>query len=173
VIMADRALSTSRRALLGAAAAIPFLPLSAPVRAEPVEAPLFPSPAVQAEWNARLARYQALAARAKAAAETGWFRAANDRYYRESADPTADQEAAFTRLDRAEDLYWRRCTEPMEEAALTLALTTPPSLVAVLAKIAIIRTHQLDELTSMKRGCLEVLAQDVMTLVDEAHRNAQ
>jgi hypothetical protein len=162
--MADRALSTSRRALLGAAAAIPFLPLSASVQAEPVETPPFPSPAVQAEWNERLARYQALAARAKAAAETGWFRAANDRYYRESADPTADQEAAFTRLDRAEDLYWRRCTEPMEEAAVALVVAPAPSFAALRTKLAVIRVHQFEDSDRDTGTGLDVLEEDVERL---------
>lgn len=95
--MADRALSTSRRALLGAAASLPVLAISTPVRPEPVETKstagqrlLFPSS--RTLWNQRLARYRRLAARAEAAAETGWFRAANDRYAREAADPAADKQ---------------------------------------------------------------------------------
>jgi SRSO17 transposase len=119
------------------------------------------SPRYGAEWDQRLARYHRLAARAKAAAETGWFRAANDRYYREAADPAADQEAAFARLDRAEDLYWRRCTEPLQRAAVALALTAAPDLEALSTKMTVIRTHQLHEIDCMTRNCFEVLKEDI------------
>ncbi|HEX9947773.1 MAG TPA: hypothetical protein VGA98_09550 [Allosphingosinicella sp.] len=61
-------------------------------------------------WNARLARYHRLAAQAKKAEETGWFRAANERFYSEMADPGTDRKAAFARMTRAENLYWNRCT---------------------------------------------------------------
>ncbi|HEX8193515.1 MAG TPA: hypothetical protein VF552_11525 [Allosphingosinicella sp.] len=81
--MADRALSTSRRALLGAAAALPVVALANPARAEPVEA-RFPA-AAQNLWRERLQRYRRLAARTREAAETGFFRAANDCYTRERA----------------------------------------------------------------------------------------
>jgi hypothetical protein len=53
----------------------------APVRAEPVEA--LPEGPAAARWTRRLTRYRHLAESARAAAETGWFRAANDRYERE------------------------------------------------------------------------------------------
>src|SRR4051812_39105752 len=85
--MAGHEPTTTRRRILGAAAALPVLALANPVRAEPVEArPLLSDPPDRAEWNERLARYRRLTARAKAAAETGWFRAANDRYTRACAD---------------------------------------------------------------------------------------
>ncbi len=161
--MADRALSTSRRALLGAAAAIPFLPLQ-PAGTGPIGGPpLPPSPAL-AEWNERLTRYRHLAARAKAAAETGWFRAANDRYYRESADPAADHQAAFARLDRAEELYWRRCVEPLERAAVALVTAPPPNLEALANKLALIRSHRLLEAECLDRDCFEMLEEDVRQL---------
>ena len=157
--MADRALSTSRRALLGAAASLPLLPLSPSVRPERSRGA--PLAADHALWKTNLARYRRLAARAEAAAETGWFRAANDRYYRESADPSADRKAAFARVSRAEDLYWRRCTDPMQQAAATLALTPAPDLEALRTKLALIRTHELQELDCMTRNCFEVLQEDV------------
>lgn len=112
-MLAGRQSSISQRRVLGAAAAIPFLPL-APVRAEPVEASSCHRD--REPWDRNLGRYRALAAGAKRAAETGWFRAANDLYYRKCEDPEADHDAAFDRLDRAEDLYWRRCTEPLHES---------------------------------------------------------
>jgi hypothetical protein len=107
---------TTRRRVLCAAAALPALALPTPVIARS-EATRQSSSVANEIWNARLSRYQALAERAKAAAETGWFRAANDRYYRACEDSEADPDAAFDRLDRAEDLDWRRCTEPLHKAA--------------------------------------------------------
>jgi hypothetical protein len=166
VIMADRALSTSRRTLLGAAAAIPIAAL--PVIASAVkQSSLDPSAALDCRaslamtWNTRLARYLRLEARAKAAAETGWFRAANDRYYLACATPGANRKAEFARVSRAEDLYWRRCTAPMQEAAVALVLTPPPDLEALREKLAAIRAHQLHEEGSMSRDCIEVLEEDI------------
>jgi hypothetical protein len=163
VIMADRALRTSRRALLGAAAAIPFLPLQT-AGTTPVEGPSHPPTAEEGEWNRRLTRYRHLAARAKAAAETGWFRAANDRYYWEAADPGTDSIAAFARLDRAENLYWQRYTEPTEEASIRLVLTKAPHFTAIAIKLALIQSHHLTELEGMERNCWAVLAEDVQRL---------
>ncbi|TMJ14643.1 MAG: hypothetical protein E6G94_09195 [Alphaproteobacteria bacterium] len=160
--MAAPALSTSRRALLGAAAALPIAALSRAVRAEPVEA--HPSLAATGEWNTRLAHYRRLAERAKVAAETGWFRTANDLYYRACAYPTAGRESAFARLDRAEDLYWRRCTAPMQEAAVALVLTPVPHLEALRTKLGVIRAHHLNEEGSLARNCIEVLAEDAERL---------
>jgi hypothetical protein len=162
--MADRAFSTSRRAVLGAAAALPFLPLH-PAGAQAPEARPSPPTQAEAEWNARLARYNHLAARARAAAETGWFRAANDRYYREAADPTADHQAAFARLDRAEDLYWHRCVEPLETAAVALVLTPASGGIALNIKISIVRAHQLTEANFEDRECLGILQHDLMQLL--------
>ena len=155
--MAGSEPSISRRRVLGAAAAIPFLPLT-PVRAEPFEA----LPVADREtWDRRLARYRSLAARAKKAEETGWFRAANERFYSEMADPGTDRKAAFARMTRAENLYWHRCTAPMQEAAGVLILTQPPDLEAIRTKLAIIRALQLYEPGSMARDCLDVLEEDV------------
>ncbi|MEA3036646.1 MAG: hypothetical protein QOH04_2418 [Sphingomonadales bacterium] len=166
--MAAPALSTTRRTLLGAAAGLlPAIALgeggSRPslVRPEPVEGPVYPSSADRTLWNNRLARYRRLAARAKAAAETGWFRAANDRYYRACADPTADRKTAFARVNRAEDQFWRRCTAPLQQAAVALVLTPAPDLEALRVKLAVIRAHQLHEEGSMSRDCFEVLERDV------------
>jgi hypothetical protein len=121
-----------------------------------------PAPAAQEEWTARLTRYRALAARTEAAAETGWFRAANDRFNRESAAPGTDAPTAFARISRAEDLYWRRCTAPMQEAAEALVLTSAPDLEALRDKLAVIRAHQLHEEGSIERDCIEVLEDDLV-----------
>lgn len=157
--------SISRRRVLGAAAAIPLLPF-APVRAEPVEAPAYPPD--RELWDRNLARYHRLAARAKKAEETGWFRAANERFYRERADPGTDRKAAFARMTRAENLYWRRCTAPMQEAAIALVLTPPPDLEALREKLTVIRAYQLYELGSMEQDCLEVMKRDVERLISRS-----
>jgi hypothetical protein len=149
---------TTRRRVLGAAAAIPLLSLTS-VRAEPVDAP----PDRQL-WDCNLAHYHRLAARAKKAEETGWFRAANERFYRESADPGTDRKAAFARMTRAENLYWHRCTAPMQEAAIALVLTPTPDLEGLREKLTVIRAYQLYEPKSMERDCLEVLEEDVERL---------
>lgn len=155
--MAGSEPSISRRRVLGAAAAIPLLSLT-PVQAEPVEAlPL----ADREAWDRNLTRYRDFAARAKKAEETGWFRAANERFYREMADPATDRKAAFARMTRAENLYWHRCTAPMQQAAVALVLTPPPDLKALRDKLIAVRTHQLYEERSMSRNCLQVLEEDV------------
>jgi hypothetical protein len=156
--MADRALSTSRRALLGAAAVIPLLPLAS-VRAEPVEVPRLP-PSRQA-WDRNLTRYRNLAARSKKAEETGWFRAANERWYRESDDPGTDRKAAFARMTRAENLFWHRCSAPMQEAAVALVVTPAPDLCALRRKLAVIRAHQLHQEGSMEGYWVDLLEEDV------------
>ncbi|HEX8124465.1 MAG TPA: hypothetical protein VF548_02680 [Allosphingosinicella sp.] len=120
----------------------------------------------RALWNRNLARYNRLAAQAKKAEETGWFRAANERFYREMADPGADRKAAFARMTRAESLYWYRCTAPMQEAAVALVLTPAPDLEGVRDKLTTIRTHQLYEPRSMDRDCLEVLEEDLTRYLD-------
>jgi hypothetical protein len=136
------------------------MPLAAPAWGQ-LQATVPTDAEARALWDHRLARYRRLAEAAKAAAETGWFRAANDRYNRESADPSTDRKTAFARIDRAEDLYWRRCTDPMQQAAATLALTPAPDLEALRTKLALIRTHDLQELDCMTRNCFEVLEEDV------------
>lgn len=64
-------------------------------------------------------------------------------------------------MSRAEDLYWRRCTDPMQQSAATLALTPAPDLEALRTKLAVIRIHELQELDCMTRNCFEVLEEDV------------
>lgn len=180
--MAGREPSISRRRILGAAAALPFVAVPKSVRAEPVEAASFSEPPDKAEWTARLARYRGLAERTRAAAETGWFRAANDLYYAQCAaiaarfggeeaaaqseEARALRKAAFRRVDRAEDLYWRRCTAPMQEAAIALAFTPAPHIAAVRTKIAVLRAHDLDEPDAMPRNALEVVDNDLARLSD-------
>jgi hypothetical protein len=152
---------TTRRRILRAAASIPLLPLT-PVRAEPIEAPA--SPLDRKLWDRNLARYHRLAARAKKAEETGWFRAANERFYREMADPGTDRKAAFARMTRAENLFWLRCTAPMQEAAVALVLTPPPDLEALRHKLTAIGAHQLYHARTMVRDCIEVVEEDVTRL---------
>ncbi len=173
--MAGREPSISRRRILGAAAALPLAAL-------PGE-PLGPESGPDASpWTARLNAYRRLAARARAAAETGWFRGANDLYYRlcaEIADRFGGEEAAagskeanrlydqaFERLDCAEDLYWRRCTEPLEKAAIGLALTPAPDIPALRTKLAVLRAHVLDEHDRLPRPALELVDEDLRRMMD-------
>jgi hypothetical protein len=128
-------------------------------------------------WNRRLAHYRRLAARAKEAAERGWFREANDRYYRACAEIAARfggkeaaaqspearhlRCAAFQRVDQAEDAYWHRCTDPMQKAAVALVLTPAPALPALRVKLAVMRAHELDEPDALPRHALDVLDEDI------------
>ncbi|HEX8307820.1 MAG TPA: hypothetical protein VF645_05310 [Allosphingosinicella sp.] len=166
-MMAGHEPSISRRRVLGAAAAIPLLPLSS-VRAEPVEAPA--SLPDRDLWDRNLARYHRLSTRAKGAEETGWFRAANERWYRECGDPGTNRKAAFARMTRAENLFWHRCTAPMQEAAVLLVFTTTPDLCALRQKLAAIRAHQLHREGSMECYLIDLLEEDVSALRAEAPR---
>lgn len=173
--MAGREPSISRRRILGVAAALPLAALPG----EPLG--LFAGAGPDAAiWNVRLDSYRRLAERARAAAETGWFRAANDTYYRlcdeiaarfggeaaaaRSAEARALRKEGLCRVSRAEDLYWRRCTAPMQEAAAALAFTPAPNLAAVRAKIAILRAHELDEAEVLARNALELVDEDLRRL---------
>lgn len=49
----------------------------------------------------------------------------------------------------------------MQQAAAALALTPAPDLEALRTKIALIRTHELQELDCTTRNCFEVLEADV------------
>lgn len=53
----------------------------------------------------------------------------------------------------------------MERAAVRLALTPAPDLPALLAKIRVMEEHELNELESMSRPVLEVLAEDMEYLL--------
>jgi hypothetical protein len=184
--MAIEPFSTTRRTLLGAAAALPAValceggcPLTLPADSS-VEASAKAQALRERVWNRRLTIYRRLAARTKEAAETGFYRQALDRYDREQAALASrfgsweaareSQEggplcrAAFERVDAAEEAYYDRCTAPMHRAAVRLALTPAPDLEALLAKIRIVAEQQLDELGSMTRPVLEVLAEDVAGL---------
>ncbi|HEY0012191.1 MAG TPA: hypothetical protein VGB79_04990 [Allosphingosinicella sp.] len=176
--MAIEPLSTTRRALLGAAASLPIVALPAPTVESRAEQPT-PDRTL---WNRRLAAYRRLAARTREAAETGFYRQANDRYEHEQAAlahrfgsweaahaseqgrPLCD--AAFAHVDAAEEAFYDRCTAPMQRAAVRLALTPVPSLEALLAKIRIMAEHELDELGCMTRPVLAVLAHDVRRLTE-------
>ena len=174
--MAGREPSISRRRILGAAASLPLAPLA---RQFPDSAPA--APASRALWRRRLAAYQRIAARAKDAAESGWFRAANDRYNSEAAGVVARfgsweaaaqceegsrlRAAAFARVDRAEEAYWRRCTAPLQEAALALVATPAPDLPSLRTKIAVIRAHDLDEPDATPRRPIDIVDEDLARLM--------
>ncbi|HEX8364559.1 MAG TPA: hypothetical protein VF603_04655 [Allosphingosinicella sp.] len=183
--MAAEPFTTTRRTLLGAAAALPAIGLceggSRPVIASAALKPVLSevegqSSRAQAVWNRRLAAYRRLAARTKEAAETGFYRQALDRYDREVAaikrrfggrtDPEARRliRVAFERVDAVEEAYYDRCTAPMQRAAVRLALTPAPDLEALLAKIRVMHEQELAELGSMPRPVLEMLADDVVQL---------
>jgi hypothetical protein len=137
--MAGREPSIPRRRVLGAAAALPIAAL--------IPAPLLPAPAHRGLFDRRLARYRRTVGHARAAAETGWFRAANDRHVhdiaaitarfgaRDEADSspegTALYDAAWARLNEAEDAYWHRCTVPVHKAAVALVMT--PARISLLS----------------------------------------
>jgi hypothetical protein len=175
--MAAEPLSTTRRALLGAAASLPIL--SAIALSEGGSPPLDGS-----TFARRLARYRRLAARAKEAAETGFLRAANLRYGRERAEVEARfgsweaaaatpegrklRRAAFRRVSRAEDAFYRVCAAPLHRAAILLALTPAPDPRALIEKIAVIQAHKLHEDGIMPRCALDVLAEDVERLANRA-----
>lgn len=192
VIMAAEPHSSTRRRVLGAAAALPVLALAgfpASAQATVPERGLSPSPnPAQALWNRRLARYRRLHARWKAEAETGAFRAANDLYYREQAGLSARFgswekarrsrigkplcAAAFARVSAAEDAYYDRCTAPMHRAAIRLALTPAPDLQALLVKINLILEHQFETFDCAVEHPYEVLRDDVRRLAIAARRQA-
>jgi hypothetical protein len=174
--MAEEPLTTTRRTLLGAAATLPVLAFSPPVRAEPVEAlSLFAS---------RLACYRRLAVRTREGAETGFFRAANDRYSRERAtlearygsweaaaatpEGRALRRAIFAPVSAAEEAFYDRCTKPMQQAATRLALTPAPDFTSLLAKIGVMQELELDALEILGRSVLEVLAEDMERLVQSS-----
>jgi hypothetical protein len=129
------------------------------------------------KWHRRLAAYRRLAARTKEAAETGFYRQALDRYDHEVVaiehrfgDRTVPEarhliRAAFERVDAVEEAFYDHCTAPMQRAAVRLANTPTPDLAALVAKIRVIQEQELDELGSMTRPLVEVLAEDVKQLM--------
>ncbi len=124
--------------------------------------------------------YCRLTARTKEAAETGFYRQANDRYEREQAAlarrfgsweaARASEEgrprcrAAFEHVEAAEEAFYDRCTAPTQRAAVRLALTPAPSLEALLAKIRVMHERELEEFGCLPRPVLQVLAEDVERL---------
>jgi len=196
--MATKPPTTTRRALLGAAAALPVAALASPaLRAAThpgtAKAPFVPSKATHPaclergretqRWNHRLARYTRLAESAKKAAEIGWFRAANDRYNQEIAALEGDtipahpeeglslskarlegRKAAFARVTKAENLYYDRHAAPLTHAATLLAETPAPDLPALLAKIRVMQTHELQEEGALEKPALAPLGEDVRRL---------
>jgi hypothetical protein len=182
--MAAEKHSSTRRRVLGAAVALPVLALAGfPACAEGTvpERGLSPSPSpAQTLWTRRLARYRRLHAAWKAEAETGAFRAANDRYERKKAAIEArfgswaaalasrrarpGMRAAYERVSAAEDLYYHRYTAPMYRAMTRLVHTAAPDLPALLAKIEIIREHEPDLFDDAPLRSFEMLRKDVERL---------
>ena len=175
--MAGREPSTTRRRVLGAAAA---LPVAAFLHAPALPSPAEPPPG-RALWKRRLDAYLRIAREAEEAAESGWFAAANARYWADRAEVVArfgsweaaaaspegrqHRRTAFARVSEAEDAFWDRCTEPMQEAAVALALTPAPNVAAVRDKARVMRVLQLQELDRMEPDCFEVLEEDLGRLV--------
>jgi hypothetical protein len=175
--MAAEPLSTTRRALLGAAASLPVL--SAIALREGGSPPL-----VGSTFSRRLARYRRLAARAQHAAETGFLRAAKDLYDRDRAEVEARfgsweaaaatpagrklRRAAFRRVSRAEEAFYRGCAAPLHRAAILHALTPARDPGALVEKIAVIQAHKLHEEGIMPRCALDVLEEDVERLARRA-----
>jgi hypothetical protein len=168
--------------VLGAAVALPLIGAVAPARPEPVEGLSWTSDPLAARWARRLAVYRRLAARTREAAETGFFRAANDRYNRERAElearygsweaaaatpeGSALRRAIFAPAAAAEEAFYDRCTKPTQRAAAHLAQTPAPELSALLAKIRVMQEQELDELEILGRSVLDVLADDVARLAN-------
>lgn len=137
----------------------------------------------QARWTHRLALYRRLQASWKAEAETGAFRAANDEYARARADLIARFgswekarrsrigkplcSAAFAHVSAIEDAFYARFTAPMNRAAMQLVMTPAPDLHALLAKIEVIREHELETDDGMRRSPIELLREDVSRLEKE------
>jgi hypothetical protein len=185
--MAALPFTTTRRTLLGAAVSWPIAALPTPVIARtPARGPRQPettegqsSPA-RALWNRRLAEYRRLLAAKEAEEAAGAFRAASDLYDRDYAAIEArfgswgaarDTEqgralchAAFAPMNAAEEAFYDDFTAPLQRAAVCLALTPAPDLEAVLERIRVMDEQELNELGSMTRPVLEVLADDVVQL---------
>ena len=191
--MAAEPFTTTRRTLLGAAAALPIAALNGdsyffpapttetdPALAEKSNCPPSCLHAAHETWNRRLAEYRRLAAAKEAEETTGAFRAASDLYdveraaivarfgswhaARETEQGRALCRAAFTPMSAAEEAFYDDFTAPLQRAAVRLALTPPPDLPALLAKIRVMQDQELDELEGMTRPVLEVLADDVRRL---------
>jgi hypothetical protein len=186
--MAAQPISTTRRALLGAAAALPLAALAGPTAA-PIIATPRPIRGKQSgldgdTWTRRLAHYRRLHACAKAEAETGEFRAANDRYNRIYEELTARFgswpkacrskigkplcAAAYARVAAAEDAYYRQHTKPVQKAARRLARTPAPNLDALRAKIEVMREQEFESSDGGASDPLEVVWQDVRRLMAAA-----
>lgn len=188
--MAAEKHSSTRRRVLGAAAALPVLALTgfpACAKGTVPERGLspYPNPA-QAIWTRHFARYQRLHARWKAEADSGAFRAANDRYNHERAALSARFgswekarrsrigkrlcAAAFARIDAAEDTYYDHCTAPLHRVLARLVQTPAPDLPALLAKIEIIREHEPDLFEDAPLHSFEMLREDVRRLAKTTRR---
>jgi hypothetical protein len=180
--MAAEPFTTTRRTLLGAAASLPIAAFSAPVTGTVPERGLSPSPnPARTLWNRRLAEYRRRHASWKHEAEAGAFHSANEEYNRHYADLSARFggwfealrspigaplcRAAFAPVAAAEEAFYDDFTAPLQRSAVRLALTPPPDLEALLAKIRVMQEDELDELGSMARPVLEVLAYDVARLI--------
>ena len=174
--MAAKPFSTTRRTLLGAAAALPILTLPADLSAEA---------SAKAEARAlrdrRLADYRRLLAAKEAEETAGAFRAASDLYdaertaiearfgswdaARETTEGRALCRAAFAPMDAAEEAFYDDFTAPLQRAAVELASTPAPNLAALLGKIQVMRERGLEDEGGMTRLVLEVLTEDVERLL--------
>ncbi|HZG09475.1 MAG TPA: hypothetical protein VEZ70_10905 [Allosphingosinicella sp.] len=79
----------------------------------------------------------------------------------EVPQPEAVRQAAFTRVTKAENLYFDRHTAPLIRAATLLATTPAPNLPALLAKVRVMQVHELQEDGALSKPALELLAEDV------------
>lgn len=134
------------------------------------------SSAAHETWNRRLAEYRKRFTRWQNETDSGAF-AANEEYNRHYAALSARFgswldalrspigtpvcRAAFAPMSAAEETFYDDFTAPMLRAAVRLALTPAPDLPALLEKILVAYEQELDELESMERPVLEVLAGDV------------
>jgi len=186
--MAAEKHSSTRRRVLGAAVALPVLALTGiPVPAVIARnAATRQSSPQQTRWNRRLARYCRLHAAWKAEAESGAFRAANNRYEHKKAAIEArfgswaaalasrkarpGMRAAYERVSAAENVYYHRYTAPMVRAMTRLVQTPAPDLPALLAKIEIIREHEPDLFDDAPLRSFEMLRKDVGRLAKMAER---
>jgi hypothetical protein len=184
--MAAEKHSSTRRRVLGAAVALPVLALAGGLPAPAViasDAVARQSSGDRQRWNRRFARYRRLHTRWKAEAETGAYRAANDRYEQEKEAieerfgswPDALKskvarplmKAAFERVNAAENVYYERHTAPMYRAMTQLVQTPVPDLPALRTKLEIIREHEPDLFEDSPFHSFEMLCEDVVRLASE------
>jgi hypothetical protein len=194
--MAAQPFSTTRRTLLGAAAALPlaFLPTpnnsNASRRDGQQLQPSEGKPGVSAAvWNRRLTLYRRLHARWRAEAETGAYRAANDEYEEVRQQLIARfgswQKAcrsrlgkplcatAFAHVTSAENAYYQDFTAPMQRAIERLLSTPVPDLRGLLAKLETLLEHELESFESDVPQPWKALISDVRRLAELARASEE